>query len=109
MSRRIYYATGQLFTWSHIDDLQSLRDMIEYPLEKVPNPDFPDWKQKTWDINTLPFIKGNPNYDKIESYDDKSYSVSMGEIQGYVLSTMKKMLEVIDNLQVRILELENKE
>jgi len=58
-------------------------------------------------VNTLPWVKAHVDVDKLGDDDNaKRYSISMGGRSGYMLSVVKKLLEEIDVMKIRIKELE---
>jgi len=98
---------GNLGSYSQVDDFQLLREMTEYGIEKPLSPDFPDTKQKIWDMNTLPWIKAHQDVNALAiDSNTKRYSLSLGARDGFVISALKKIVEKLDSLETRILELE---
>jgi len=98
---------GNLGSYSLVDDLQLIRDLKEWENEKPMSPDFPEITQKVWDVNTLPWVKAHTEIDKLENIDNnKRYALSMGAKKGFLLSVIKKLLEEIDIMKLRINDLE---
>lgn len=107
-SHTVYNDDGTIEEYSIVDDLQLLRDVKRWDVrKKVVNPKFPEFKQHVFDVNTLPWVKAHPNVNAI-AFDDneKRYSSTVNQKVGYLLSTMQKMLEKIDELESRIISLE---
>ena len=105
----VYDDDGAIGEYSEVDDLQLLRDLKTYKREKPMCSDFPDTKQKVWDVNTLPWVVAHPEVSKLESTNNsKRYSITTAARTGYLLSTLKKLLEEIDMMKLRIKELEEK-
>ena len=99
---------GFTFYQEH-DDLQLIREMKAYEREKVVSPEFPDYKQKVFDVNTLPWIKAHPDVDAIPNGNNKKrYALGIHASTGFMLSAIKKLVEEIDIMKLKIKELEEK-
>ncbi len=100
---------GTLGSYSEVDDLQLIRDLKEYKREKALSPEYPYVKRKVWDMNTLPWIKAHNKIDKMANDDNKKrYALPIGARDGFLLSALKKLLEKIDIMELKIKELEGK-
>lgn len=108
-SQYLFDDDGVLGSYSHVDDLQLLRDLQEYTKEKALCDDFPEITQPVWDFNTLPWIVAHSGISGLETGSNiKRYSLPLGARDGYYLSTMKKLLELVDDQQLEILDLKNR-
>jgi len=106
-SHFVYNDDGIIEEYSEVDDLQLLRDVKTWNVrQKIVNEKYPEFTQKVFDVDTLPWVKAHPNINALESGDnEKRYSSTVNQKVGYLLSTMKKMLEKIDMLENKIEEL----
>ena len=99
---------GSWSFYSHVDDLQLLREVKAWDVrEKAPSLMFPDRKYKVIDMNTLPWIKAHEDVNAMPNdSNEKRYALGVGQMGGYLLSAMKKLLEKVDIMEARIMELE---
>lgn len=98
--RLIYSDDGTVTAYSHVDDLQLLRDVKEWDVrEKIVNEKYPEFTQKVFDVGTLPWVKAHPDVDNmLDDDNEKRYMSSSNQRDGYFLSSMKKILEIQDSL-----------
>jgi hypothetical protein len=111
--REIYSFTvitddGGVGSYSHVDDLQLLRDVKEWDVrEKALVSDFPEITQKVFDKETLPWIVAHSGVSNLSiENNDKRYMSSVNQKIGYLLSTMKKILVRQDEIMLRLAALE---
>ena len=99
-SFEMYTDDGQLDSYSHVDDLQLLRELQEWDVKEKPASDlFPNETQKVFDKETLPWIVAHTGVSSMAVDDNrKRYALGNTSKIGYLLSTIKKLLERQDKL-----------
>ncbi len=106
-SHEVFTDDGTVSSYSHVDDLQLLREVKEWDVrEKITSSMFPNEKGKVFDKETLPWIKAHKGINGLAiDNNDKRYASSTNSKVGYLLSTLQKMLERQDKLISQLNEL----
>ena len=119
----LLYHNGITPSFSHVDDLQLLREIEEDQIlkEKKDKDGKIVGTQRSWKKESLPWIKARDDL-KDKTGDELNFATVQGEEVGYILSAMKKILErqdvllngnfardvIIDSLISRLDIIENK-
>jgi len=94
-----YYkaAGGQYTDYDFVDDLQLLREMHNSPDNLKKPIESKDFEITAYELRTLPWIVAHPDSDNMTD-EELNYAFSDGDVDGYILSAMKKILERQDVL-----------